>query len=215
MKKNFKQILALTVICIIGFSSILCAQSIYKINDSKDNDMKLSGTSTLHNWVMNAQTFTGEAQFGFKPGNESELSSVKSLSFSLEVLNLKSGEKGLDKNAYKALKTNQYKDIVYKLISATVMPEKENKYLVKTKGNLSIAGVTKEVTMDVYCVVNKDETVTCTGSDKLNMTDYQVKPPTFMLGVMKTGDAITLDFISVYKKTNDQLTQVSLKSDNK
>jgi len=32
------------------------------------------------------------------------------------------------------------------------------------------------------------------------MTDYQVKPPTFMGGAMKTGDALTLDFTMVYNK---------------
>ena len=80
------------------------------------------------------------------------------------------------------------------------MPEKEGRYLIKTQGNLSIAGVTKDVAMDVYAVVNKDGSITCNGSDKLLMTDYQVKPPKFMLGAMKTGDAITLNYTIVYKK---------------
>jgi polyisoprenoid-binding protein YceI len=200
MKKNFRQVLVYVLFFMIALSGTLYSQTIYKINDSKDIDMKLSGTSTLHKWAMDAKTFSGEAQFGFKSGSSDELASIKSLSFSLEVQNLKSGEKGLDKNAYKALKTNKYKDIFYKLISATVSPEGDNKYLVKTIGNLTVAGVTKEVPIDVYCVVNKDASITCNGSKQLKMTDYQVKPPTFMLGAMKTGDAITLNFVLVYKK---------------
>jgi len=199
MKKKLKQVLVLAI-GILGFHFSLQAQSIYKIMDSNGIDMKLSGTSTLHKWAMDAKTFDGEGTFGFTPGNEHQLTSLTSLTFSLEVQNLKSDEKGLDKNAYKALKSDQYKDIFYKLTSATVLPEKESKYLIKTQGNLSIAGVTKEVAMDVYCVVNPDATIRCTGSDKLNMTDYRVKPPSFMLGAMKTGDAITLDFTLVYKK---------------
>jgi len=199
MKNKNKQIWVLIAIFTFAFS-ILRAQSVYKLNDSKEIAMKLSGTSTLHKWDMNAGSFTGQALFGFKPGSATELTSLKSLTFVLAVINLSSGEKGLDKNAYKALKSGQFKDIVYKLISATVSPESGNKYLLKTHGNLTIAGVTKEVTMDVYCVVNKDATITCTGTDKLNMTDYQVKPPKFMLGAMTTGDAVTLDFTMVYKK---------------
>jgi hypothetical protein len=178
----------------------LLAQTNYKLTADKDVNMKLSGTSTLHDWTMNAKTFGGEAQFGFKPGNEHQLISLKALTFSLAVLDLKSGESGLDKNAYKALKSDDYKSITYKLSAATITPDKGNKFLIKTRGNLTIAGVTKEVTMDVYGVVNADETISCTGSEKLNMTDYQVKPPKFMLGAMKTGDAITLDFTLVYKK---------------
>jgi polyisoprenoid-binding protein YceI len=200
MKKYFQYGILCMTFLLTGAIQILSAQSVYKIQETKDINMKLSGTSTLHNWEMNTQTFTGEAQFGFKTGDVGQLSTLKSLSFNLNVTDLKSGEKGLDKNAYKALKTDQYKDILYKLTSATVMPVKNGKYLIKTQGKLSIAGVTKDVAMDVYAIINKDGSITCTGSDKLAMTDYQVKPPKFMLGAMKTGDAITLDYTLVYKK---------------
>jgi len=193
--KNLVLILLLTGL----FSPFVNAQSIYTIKESKDIDMKLSGTSTLHKWTMDTKTFTGKGEFDLK-GKDQQLTSVKSLTFALDVMDLKSGENGLDKNAHKALKATEYKDILYTLKSATVGQEKEGKYLLKTTGDLSVAGVTKLVDMDVYCMINKDGTITCSGSEKLKMTDYQVKPPTFMLGAMKTGDDITLDFTMVYTK---------------
>jgi polyisoprenoid-binding protein YceI len=197
MKNIFRQATLLMAICITGFTTTLKAQSVYKLADAKDNNMKLSGTSTLHNWTMNAQTFNSEAQFVIK---DHQISSLKALTFSMAVADLKSGESGLDKNAYKALKSNDYKTITYKLTSATVLPAKGSKFEIKTEGSLTIAGVTKAVIVYVYGTINDDETITCTGSEKLNMTDYQVKPPKFMLGAMKTGDAITLNFTLVYKK---------------
>ena len=200
MKKNIRQRTAAIAFFIIGAISSTQAQPTYKIQETKDIDMKLSGTSTLHNWVMNAQNTTGVAQFGFKGTGNAELNTLTSLTFSLLVTDLKSGEKGLDKNAYKALKADQYKNIDYKLTSAVIMPQSEGKYLIKTKGKLTIAGVTKETDMDVYAVVNKNGSITCTGSDKLNMTDYSIKPPKFMLGAMKTGDAITLNYTLLYQK---------------
>jgi polyisoprenoid-binding protein YceI len=199
MKNIFKQTLVLAI-CLTGFNSLLQAQATYRITESKEVNMKLSGTSTLHNWAMNAKSFGGDAQFIFKPGIDHQLSALKSLTFSLAVADLKSGESGLDNNAYKALKTDANKNITYKLLSATISPDKGNKFVIKTHGNLTISGVTKEVSFDVFGTVNADETITCTGSDKLNMTDYGVKPPKFMLGAMKTGDEVTLDFTLVYKK---------------
>jgi polyisoprenoid-binding protein YceI len=196
MKNNFKTVPFIIAICFIGFTTVVRAQTAYKIADSKNNNMKLSGTSTLHDWTMNAQVFNSEAQFVLK---DRQISSLKALTFSLTVADLKSGESGLDKNAYKALKSGDHQGITYKLSSATIVPE-GNKFLIKTHGALTIAGVTKEVTINVQAIVNTDETITCTGSEKLNMTDYQVKPPKFMLGAMKTGDAIILDFTLVYKK---------------
>jgi len=190
----------LKVVFMMAFSHNLGAQSAYKIVKSTHNSMKLSGTSSLHDWDMKTGVFTGSAQFGFNSGNEDKLTALQSLTFSLPVEHLKSDKKGLDNNAYKALKSDRFANIVYKLKSATVSAEKDNKYLVKTKGSLSIAGVTKEIALDVYCVVNKDATITSTGSYKMKMSDYKIKPPSFMFGAMKTGDNITLDFTLVYEK---------------
>ncbi len=199
MKNSIKKLLALITFLAVSLHQIQ-AQSVYKLSDSKNSAMKLSGTSTLHKWDMNASVFSSKASFDFKSGSTTELASLKSLVFALAVANLSSGEKGLDKNAYKALNAKQFKDISYKLTSATVSSEGSSKYLIKAHGELTIAGVTKEIVMDVHCMVNADGTIACTGTETLNMTDYQVKPPTFMLGAMKTGDALTLDFTMVYKK---------------
>lgn len=192
-----KNIKSLALIVMIGLTSIGYTQAIYKIQDNKDIDIKLLGTSTFHDWEMAANKATGEAQFVFKSVNESELTSLKSLTFNLEVKNLKSDSKALDKNAYKALKTKTYKDIHYELSSSTQSPEKGG-YVLKTKGKLTVAGVTKDIIMDIHIVVNETGTITCKGAYNLNMTDYDVEPPSFMMGVMKTGDATTLDFKVTY-----------------
>jgi len=197
--KRYSKGLALILISTIGFSSNGYSQPTYKIETTKDVDMKLLGTSTLHKWEMEttsmsgeAQLMSGEAQFVFKSGSESDFASLKSLSFGLEVKDLKSDSKGLDKNAYKALKSDEFKDIHYKLISAIATPAKKNEYLLKTSATLTVAGVTKQIDMDVNCLINANGGITFTGTDKLNMTEYNVEPPSFMLGAMKTGDAIAL-----------------------
>ena len=198
MKKYFKHSIVVIAIGLAGLGNVVRGQSTYKVEETKDVDMTLRGTSTLHSWEMEASTVGGEAEFDVKSGNN--LTALKSLSFALQVKDLKSDSKGLEKNAYKALKSDEHKDIHYKLTSAEVSPKKEGRSLIKTQGNLTIAGITKEIEMDVYCAINKDGTITCTGSDKLNMTDYDVEPPSFLLGAMKTGDAITLEFVVVYRK---------------
>lgn len=188
----------MALITMIAIANIGYAQAIYKIQDSKDVAMKLTGTSTLHDWEMVAKEATGEAQFVFKTGTNGELQSVKSLTFTLEVKNLQSDNKGLDKNAYKALKSDKYKNIQYKLSSSTLSSEKEG-YLLKTKGKLTIAGVTNDIVVDVHLVVNKNGAITYKGSYNMNMSDYKVDPPTYLLGTIKTGDAITMEFEVVYK----------------
>ena len=199
MKNRILYFFLVAVTCLIGASRTPDNGSNYKNTDSKENDMKLSGTSTLHDWEMHTSTFTGDASFEFEKSDPRAISTLTSLNFALEVLYLKSDNKGLDKNAYKALKTDQFKEIKFTLISASILSHKENNYLMTLNGKLSIAGVTKTVDIEVHNTVNKDGSIRCTGSEKLMMTDYNVEPPSFMFGAMSTGDAITLDFNFVFK----------------
>ena len=202
MKKNQTKIILLLAFCLFGFSQIIWAQSNYTIGESKSNDIKLSGTATTGDWDMHAYVFTGKAQFDFKKDDDHTLVGLNSMTFSLPVTNLKSKKKGLDKKAYRALKTDTYKNVTYALLSAKVSPEKDGKFLIKTMGNLTISGVTREVTMDMYCVVNKDASINCSGTKEMKMSDYKVEPPSFLLGAMKTDDAIKVDFNVVYANNN-------------
>lgn len=198
MGTNMKS-LALILVCTLGIQSVGRSQTTYKVEATKDVAMRLSGTSTLHDWEMVATDVTGEAQFVFGSGSGTDLVSLPSLSFTLKVEDLKSDKKGLDKNAYEALRSNEHKDIIYKLTSSTLSPDKEG-YLLRTKGRLTIAGVSKEIAMDVRCVVNANGTITFSGAVALKMTDYDVEPPSFMFGAMSAGDAIKLEFTVIYKK---------------
>ncbi|MFT6883219.1 MAG: hypothetical protein ACJAVY_002023 [Marinoscillum sp.] len=198
MKKHLKYLLS-TIICVTGLYNIGYSQAIHIIKKDKGSEMKLEGTSSMHDWEMEANTSTGKAQFIFKQGNMFHLDSIKSLSFAIKVSDLKSDSDGLNKNAYDALKSNKYKDICYSLTSSALSPEKGG-FLITSVGNLVIAGVTKEITMDVHSSIGEDGTITCSGSYQLNMLDYKVEPPSFMWGAMKTGEQITLDFTVTYEK---------------
>jgi polyisoprenoid-binding protein YceI len=195
MKKYLK---GLAFIAMIGIANIGYAQAKYKIQETNDVAIKLTGTSSVHDWEMDANKAEGEAEFLFKTGTNGELQSVESLTFALAVKDLQSDSKGLDKNAYEALKANKFNTIQYKLSSSTFSSEKGGR-LLKTKGKLTIAGVTNDIIMNVHLVVNKNGSVTFKGSYKLNMSDYNVDPPTYMFGTIKTGNVITLDFSAVYK----------------
>lgn len=56
--------------CLFGFSEIILTESNYMISESKSNDMKWSGTLSLHDWDMYAYVFTGKTQFNFMKGDQ-------------------------------------------------------------------------------------------------------------------------------------------------
>ncbi len=188
------------MICFSGLPLILIAQDSYRAVPSQDDDIKVLGTSNLHNWTLETKNISCSAQFNFLPGSNHQPQSLTSLNFSIPVQNLKSGESLLDSRAYAALKAAKYSTIVFVLTAATILPAQKDHFQVKSTGNLSIAGVTKLIDMDVDCLVNPDGTITCSGSGKLKMTDYQIKPPAFMFGALRTGNELTIDLTMILNK---------------
>lgn len=198
MKTKIKLGLLLTMIIFSGLNQKIIAQSNFKIGKSTENKMKISGTSTFHDWTMETATFSGKSTFDI--GSENQILKLSALEFNLPVLTLKSGQKKLDKNAYKALKTDHFKEIQYKQLTAKVMSVTNSKFHIKTEGKLTVAGATKDVIIDLYCFENKNGTMSCDGNYQINMNDYNVTPPVFMAGIMRTGDSILLDFSLLFEK---------------
>jgi polyisoprenoid-binding protein YceI len=194
-----KSLIVATLIGLTAFSGTHFTAPTYRAAATGNADIKVLGTSNLHNWTMEAKDITCLAKFNFGPGNDNQPKSLTELNLTVPVKNLKSGESSMDSRAYTALKAKEFTDISFVLTSATIVPGQKDHFLIKGAGNLSIAGVTRPVSMDVNCQVSPDAIITCIGSEKLKMTDYQIKPPTFMLGALKTGNDLTINFTLVVK----------------
>ncbi len=179
----------------LAFSEIASAQTNYTIDSN--SVISIKGTAPLHDWGMTAHSFTGNAKFSFgknKEDGSSELSAVSEFSLNLPVHNLKSESEGMEKNAYKALKEDEFKDIVFKLTSATFIKSGSEYYLILLHGNLTMAGVTHPTTLKTSAHVNKDGTIFCTGSLPLYLSDYNIERPSYLLGTMKVGDVLVLNY---------------------
>jgi YceI-like domain len=165
-----------------------------------DADIKVLGTSNLHNWSMEEKDVTCTARFTYEAGKPSIPNGLEGFGFAFPVHSLKSGESGMDSKAYAAMNAKKSGNVVFTASSSTVTPGDAGQFTVKSIGSLTIVGVSKSVVLTAACVVKADGSITCTGTDKLLMSDYQIKPPTYMLGALKTGNALTIDFTMIVKK---------------
>ena len=68
---------------------------------------------------------------------------------------------------------------------------------LSTNGNLTLAGVTRQIQMDVN-VEETSEGIRYTGSVPLKMSDFEIRPPTAMFGALRTGDEVTVGFDVVF-----------------
>lgn len=177
----------------LGVSLLLFIGAFAQVKYSNKNAASLvvSGTSTLHDWDMKSAQGNCEATITLNAAGA--LTALNGLSFSTNALELKSGKGAMDKNAYKALKTDKSPNITYTAATSTVSGSGTD-YVVKTNGKLTIAGATLDAEVIATCKVHPDKTVTVTGSKKISMKDFGMVPPSFMMGTIKTGNDVTLKF---------------------
>lgn len=152
--------------------------------------LKVSGGSTLHDWHMESNTAKGEGVFVLESG---QFKTAKSLSISLMAETLKSGTKGLDTNAYKALNTQKNKEIHFVLRELN-----GSGTTLFAIGDLTVAGVTKAVSFPVK-ISSSREKITFEGSLETKLTTFSITPPTALMGTVKTDDAIKLSFKTTFQ----------------
>jgi polyisoprenoid-binding protein YceI len=154
-------------------------------------DLTVSGTSTLHDWEMKSSKGKAEALIAVDNGKVT----LSGLSFNFPAESLKSGHNMMDNNTYKALKTEKNPNITFVLVSGNLTPAGVNTYQFTGMGKLTIAGTTQQTDLTVLLKYNPtDKSFTCSGVKKFKMTQYGVKPPSVMLGTIKTGDEISISY---------------------
>jgi len=154
----------------------------------------VDGTSSIHDWSIKSDK--GKCELTIMMTNDKP-TGISALNFTVPVETLKSGKSSMDKNTYNALKAENFKNITYTLSSGTITPVDAVTYQIKTIGKLTIAGSARLIDLVGVAKYNPaDRSFTISGSEKLKMTDYGVKPPELMWGTIKTADEITVNFSS-------------------
>ncbi|WP_304141254.1 YceI family protein [Mesoflavibacter zeaxanthinifaciens] len=178
----------LTLVTFLSFSIQIFSQS-YKVSNAS-SDLKVYGTSSLHDWHVDAEDVKGNIQIEVTE----ETLNINKLNVEIISESLKSGKKSMDKNTYKALETDKYSSIKFNYLSAkSITKVSDNTYSVEAYGNLTITGNTQKILLK-FKLKTEDNKVSIVGEKSIKMTSYGVEPPTALLGTIKTGDDLTIKF---------------------
>ncbi len=187
-----KNLFVLFTLPLVLFSFTILQKSVldYKINT--DFTLKIKGTSNLHDWESSAETVTGTAKVSF---DDSGMLEVEECLVTIPVKSIKSTKGSImDKKTWNALKADEYANIKYQLIDFGNLVKSTNGFTTNTTGNLTIAGTTKKINLTVKGKELDNGSIEITGSKAMKMTDFNVEPPTALLGALTTGDDVTIEF---------------------
>lgn len=157
---------------------------------STGNTVKVSGTSSLHDWEEKVTEVFCDANATI----EATKVNFESLNFKVKAKSLKSDKDLMDKKTYEALKADKYPDITFKMTSASEMALNTDTFKGTITGTLTMAGKAKNITVAITGKTKSANSMQISGSKKLKMTEFDMVPPTALMGSIKTGDEVTVTF---------------------
>ena len=166
-------------------ASLLLGQQKFQLISA---EMSIAGTSTLHDWVSAVEQLTAKAEIEI---SDNKLLSIPALEVRVPVKGITSTKgKIMDNKTYSALKAEDHPTIFFKLTNVTLKAANQ----LTATGQLTIAGKSKKVQFPVDYNLKSNSKIQFTGAYTLKMTDYDVAPPTAVMGTIKTGDEVTINF---------------------
>jgi len=169
---------------------------------SKNYTVTILGTSNLHNWNETVGTVFGDGSVTWNADGSFDLDAIN---LKMQVSSIKSDMGSImNNNTYKALKADNNPEIVFTLNTPVKsIKAGETATTVSAKGTLTIAGATKTIDMIIKVSAPNHGYLTFEGSQTIKMTDYGISPPTALLGTLRTGDDITINFKTVFTVTSN------------
>lgn len=160
--------------------------------------VSLAGTSNIHDYTASTTTVR-VTKLQVAPGTTAaELLStlqkpgtLQAFEIAIPAASLHSTKDGLDKNMHKALKVKEHPEITFRL--ARLEPKGAT---VRAIGTLRIAGVEKEIGLDLSTAL-KSGSLVVSGSIDLLMTDFGIPAPKAMMGMLRTDPKVTISFETV------------------
>ncbi len=188
----------LTISALMAAATTAGAQSAsaVRLRLEPGSELTINGTSNVHDFQCKTNKIN--AYVDVDPGYTRDLTKVArpivSVKVNIAVKSLSCGKKQMDENMYKTLKADENQIIKYTLSGYDLLDGSATAFAAKTTGTLTIMGKEKVVAIKIDAARFTEGKATAQGEETLLMTDFGIKPPSFMFGTMKVGNEIKVKF---------------------
>ena len=150
--------------------------------------ISVSGTSSLHDWTMQASPSQGVLIL--------EDDQLKSLKLVIPVRSLQSEHEMMNEKTYEALQAKTYPDITFQADEW----QRQSESLAIKAGQLSLHGVTRKISIAKLQYESTKQQLSLRGSYVLNMKEFSVEPPSVLF--MTVGETVTVNVHLVFAKAD-------------
>lgn len=187
----------LSLILLMAVAPLQAAETV-KYLAKPGSEVKIDGTSNIHDWTVTGQIISGSMEVS--PAFDQDLKTldpVPKVEVTIPVRSLKSGNKVMDEVMQEHMNMKEHRSIQYALTAMTLKTEPKTpkgpaEYT--STGDLTISGTKKPIEMPVTIERLADGRLKVVGSIAFKMSDFGVKPPEpkLAMGLIKTGDEVKI-----------------------
>ena len=151
-------------------------------------DFNVSGTSTVRGWTCVAKGVVSVTPGKTSPPVPGFASGVQSATVTVPLKAFQCPDAEMTQHLNEAMKSDKFQEIVFRLEKYEVTGGQ-----TQAIGTMTILGVSQPVTFPVTLKAS-GQGVEVAGNTRLDMTKYGVEPPVVMLGLLKVGPQIRIEF---------------------
>ena len=157
--------------------------------------LTIAGTSTVRSWTCEAEGFamTPRPVSGFEEGVLNREKALETVTVTFPVAAIECGNGTMNDHLRKALQADAHPEITYTLATYELR-DAEGGVAVEAEGRLTIAGQERPITMAITAEADADGRLRIKGEQRVDMTEFGVKPPKLMLGTLKVGKEVVVTF---------------------
>ena len=167
-----------------------------QVSQVTDYKVTVKGTSTMHDWESNVEKL--ECKTAYKIKNN-ELINIEDAILKVTVKSIKSTKgKIMDNKTYEAFDSEKHPFIIFTLRSEKI---NSSNLTVNLTGTLEMAGVTQPIDLVASYRILTNGDFQIIGNKNVKMSDYKMTPPKAMMGTIKVGDEVNINFDITFSNT--------------
>jgi hypothetical protein len=173
----------------------------------------IEGRSNVNEFECQANQYFGEATLFDDPGPVEFSQSTQERVFmvvEIRVDGFECGRSRMNRDLQDALRSNDFPEITFLFDSADLIGFPETNggaFEINVKGTLTVAGNTRDIQFITRAYYPEPARVRAIGKTTIRMSDFDVEPPTALMGLVKADDELTVNFDLLARET-DQLCQL-------
>jgi YceI-like domain. len=164
----------------------------------KSQKIEVVGTSNLHDWTATVGKLSGTSDFYVE---NNTITGIKSTVVDIDA-NSFAGSKGsiMDKKIKECFDSESYPHIKFVLTKVNGVQTSGNVSTINLVGNITIKTTTVPVEFLVKATALANGDIEVRTSKRIKMTDFNLKPPTALLGTLKTANDVTVNIYFLLRK---------------